>query len=170
MDDSQLPREQDEVARMLAALPRTAPLTDGEADRLVHRLRDERLLRAPRRWQPWLARAAAAAVIFALGTYAGARYARRDSLEEMLSRKDIGLSERVLLLQRAGSAYVHAAESYANATAKVDSGAVEVASQVLVGAANAIARKSLDAGMSARLTSALVPVRNTGPAKPIIWF
>src|SRR3569623_2032129 len=76
---------------------------------------------------------------------------RRSSLEDMLARKDLTTGERVLLLQRAGSAYVLAAQSYANATAHIDSSAVEVASQVLLGAAHAVARSSMDGGLSQRL-------------------
>ena len=61
----------------------------------------------------------------------------------------------MLLLQRAGSAYVRAAQGYADATTRIDSTAVEVASQVLVGAAHAVARNNLDAGMAARLAEVL---------------
>ena len=91
----------------------------------------------------------------------------------MLARRDLTPAERVLLLQRAGSAYVRAAQSYADATAKSDSNAVEVASRVLIGAAHAVARNSLDAGLSARLTSALQPgavIAAPVARKPIIWF
>jgi hypothetical protein len=90
----------------------------------------------------------------------------------MLDRKQLSVADRVLLLQRAGSAYVRAAQSYADATAHVDSNAVEVASRVLLGAAHAVARSSLDAGLSERLTTAMQPVvAPASPArKPIIWF
>jgi hypothetical protein len=116
--------------------------------------------------------AVAAVLVFLAGTFAGSRYATRNSLEEMLDRKQLSVADRVLLLQRAGSAYVRAAQSYADATAHVDSNAVEVASRVLLGAAHAVARSSLDAGLSERLTTAMQPVvAPASPArKPIIWF
>jgi hypothetical protein len=42
----------------------------------------------------------------------------------------------------------------------------------LLGAAHAVARSSLDAGLSARLTTAMQPVVAPDPAsrKPVIWF
>ena len=82
----------------------------------------------------WPLAAAAALVVFVLGAAAGVSYTRRNSLEELLARRDSPSPMRVLLLQRAGSAYVRAAQSYADATSKVDSNAVEVASRVLLGA------------------------------------
>ena len=111
-------------------------------------------------------------MIFAIGTFVGSRYARRNSLEETLAQNQLSVADRVLLLQRAGSAYVRAAQSYADATANVDSNAVEVASRVLLGAAHAVARSSLDAGLSARLTSAMQPAVSPEPSprKPVIWF
>jgi hypothetical protein len=50
---------------------------------------------------------------------------------------------------------------------QVDSTAVEVASRVLIGAAHAVARSGLDAGLSQGLSTVLTPVVNR---KPIIWF
>ena len=162
----------DEVLRQLAELPRTSPIEPGDADRLVAQLRQEGFFRPRRRALGWAIRAAAAVLIFAVGAFAGMQYARRNSLEEILSRKDLTVADRVLLLQRAGSAYVRAAQSYADATAHVDSSAVEVASRVLLGAAHAVARSSLDAGLSERLTTAMQPVDAPLPAshKPVIWF
>lgn len=164
--------DNDDVLRQLAELPRTAPLDPGETDRIVARLRQEGFFRARPRTLRRAIQAAAAAVIFAVGALAGSRYAHRNSLEEMLARTDLTVADRVLLLQRAGSAYVRAAQSYADATAHVDSGAVEVASRVLLGAAHAVARSSLDAGLSERLTTAMQPVAAPMPAapKPVIWF
>lgn len=161
-----------EILRLLDELPRTAPLDGGEADRIVARLRHEGFFRSRGRVLRWAIQAAAAVVIFALGAFAGSRYAHRNSLEEMLAQKHLSIADRVLLLQRAGSAYVRAAQSYADATANVDSNAVEVASRVLLGAAHAVARSSLDAGLSARLTTAMQPVISPEPAprKPVIWF
>lgn len=164
--------ETDEILRRLTELPRTLPIEPGGADRVVVQLRHEGFFRPRRRALGWTIRAAAAALIFAVGAAAGTQYARRNSLEDMLSRKDLTVADRVLLLQRAGSAYVHAAQSYADATANVDSNAVEVASRVLLGAAHAVARSSLDAGLSERLTTAMQPVVAPLPAsqKPVIWF
>lgn len=150
-----------------ADLPRTAALTPGEFERLAERLRDEGLLRPRRRPTRWMAGAAAAVALFSLGAFAGVRYAQKNSLEQMLARTDLTVAERVLVLQRAGSAYVRAAQAYADATAHVDSTAVEVASKVLLGAAHAVARNSLDAGLSHNLTTVLTPVVNR---KPVIWF
>ncbi|HEX8946065.1 MAG TPA: hypothetical protein VF785_23220 [Gemmatimonadaceae bacterium] len=164
--------DNDDVLRQLAELPRTTPLDAGETDRIVARLRQEGFFRARTRTLRWTIQAAAAAAIFAVGAFAGSRYAHRNSLEEILARTDLTVADRVLLLQRAGSAYVRAAQSYADATAHVDSGAVEVASRVLLGAAHAVARSSLDAGLSERLTTAMQPVAAPMPAapKPVIWF
>ncbi len=159
--------DDDEIAELLSALPRTAALQPGQADRLIEQLRREGFFQRRTRMLRFTLGAAAAIAIFALGALAGTRYARRNSLEEMLARKELTVAERVLLLQRAGSAYVKAAQSYADATAHVDSTAVEVASRVLMGAAHAVAKSSLDAGLSARISSALQPVANR---KPVIWF
>ena len=165
--DRDVPGLDDETLRLLETLPRTAPVDPGQADRLIAQLRREGFFQPRRRPLRWAIQTAAAAAIFAIGVALGTRYARQNSLEEMLARKDLTTSERVLLLQRAGTAYVRAAQSYADATAHVDSNAVEVASRVLLGAAHAVARTSLDAGLSDRLSNALTPVANK---KPIIWF
>ena len=154
-------------ADLFTDLPRTLPPTPGEFERIVEQLRREGFFRRRRRLARWIGGLAAAATIFALGTLAGARYTHENSLEQQLARKDLTVSERVLLLQRAGSAYVHAAQAYADATAHVDSTAVEVASRVLLGAAHAVARNGLDAGLSQGLTTVLTPVVNR---KPVIWF
>jgi hypothetical protein len=162
----------DDMLRRLAALPRTTPLDPRESDRIVAELRREGFFRPDRRALRWALRAAAAAVIFAVGAFAGSQYASRNSLEDMLARKQLGVADRVLLLQRAGSAYVRAAQAYADATAHIDSNAVEVASRVLLGAAHAVARSSLDAGLSERLTNVLQPAVAPAPLnrKPVIWF
>jgi hypothetical protein len=176
MKESQMHHDDTEhdsdILGMLAELPRTAPLDAGETDRMVARLRDDGFFRARGRASRWAIQAAAAAAIFTVGAFAGSRYARRNSLEEMLSRQHLSVADRVLLLQRAGSAYVRAAQSYADATAHVDSSAVEVASRVLLGAAHAVARSGLDAGLSARLTTAMQPAvaPETPSRKPVIWF
>ena len=152
---------------LFAELPRTTALTPGQFERLADRLREEGLLQPTPRVPRWIGGIAAAIAIFALGTFAGVRYAERNSLEQQLARNDLTVSDRVLLLQRAGSAYVRAAQAYADATAHVDSTAVEVASRVLLGAAHAVARNGLDAGLSHGLTTVLTPVVNR---KPVTWF
>jgi len=164
--------EHDDLARLFAELPRTAAVDASETDRLVAQLRREGFFRGRRPVLRWAIGAAAAAVIFAVGALAGSQYTRRNSLEEMLARKRLTVADRVLLLQRAGSAYVRAAQAYADATAHVDSSAVEVASRVLLGAAHAVARSSLDGGLSERLSSVLQPAAAPvpSPRKPVIWF
>lgn len=160
--------EHDDVPEFLATLPRTAPLTRGADDQIIEQLRREGFFRRRNRVWLYLGAAAAAGLIFVAGVFAGSRSAHRNSLEEMLARKDLTIAERVLLLQRAGSAYVQAAQSYADAAQHVDTTAVEVASRVLLGAAHAVARSSLDAGLSERLARALTPADNN--RKPVIWF
>jgi hypothetical protein len=176
-DDTPIPEYDADVNALFDALPREATEIDPRAaDRLVTRLRHEgffapvipspaRDLHFRRRWPIGIA---AAAILMALSAWGGWLAGRQGSLEEMLGRKDLTLSDRVLLLQRAGSAYVTAAESYASATARTDTTAIEVASRVLLGAARAVARNHLDAGVAARLTNVLQPSA-TSP-KPTIWF
>jgi hypothetical protein len=173
-DDHDIPVQyDDEELRLFAQLPREAPLAPGEGDRLIRRLRDDGFFHSRSgRWR-WALVAAAALVLFVSGVAAGGFMTRRNSLEDMLSRSDLGVGDHVLLLQRAGTAYVRAAQGYADATAHIDSGAVEVASKVLLGAAHAVARNSLDAGLSARLAAAFQPLVVTpvsAPRKPVIWF
>jgi hypothetical protein len=143
------------IPPMLAAgLNREAPLNPDAEARLVSALRQEGLLRHNRpRWVAPVAQLAAAIVLLVVGAWGGATYASRSSLEAMLGREDLAIGDRVLLLQRAGSAYVRAAQNYADAAKGVDSAAVEVASRVLVGAAQAVAKNSLDAGLTPRLVS-----------------
>jgi hypothetical protein len=158
---------------MFAELPRDVPVSPHDADVVVRRLKQEGFLRPRSHQWRWPLLAAAAMVLFAAGVITGRTIARRGSLEDMLARPRLTIDDRVLLLQRAGSAYVVAAQSYANATAHVDSTAVEVASKVLLGAANAVARSSLDAGLSARLATVFQPSTATPDPvsrKPVIWF
>ena len=172
-DNQDLPAYDDSELALFAQLPREVAVADGDADRMIERLEHDGFFRRRQRRLSWPLAAAAALVVFALGAAAGVSYTRRNSLEELLSRRDLAIADRVLLLQRAGSAYVRAAQSYADATSKVDSNAVEVASRVLLGAAHAVARNSLDAGLSARLSSALQPHTVTpvsAARKPVIWF
>jgi hypothetical protein len=172
-DEQDLPAYDEHALALFAQLPREAPLAPGEVDRTVNRLMDGGFFRQRRRAARWPMLAAAALIVFTLGGAAGISYARRNSLEELLTRSDLAVADRVLLLQRAGSAYVRAAQGYADATATVDSSAVEVASRVLIGAAHAVARSSLDAGLSARLSSVLQPnamVPASINRKPVTWF
>lgn len=156
----------DEDLVLFAELPREIPVDAGEVDHVVRRLRSDGFFRRQSRVWRNAALAAAAVFIFAVGVALGSYVTRRGSLEDMLARRDLEVSDRILLLQRAGSAYVTAAQGYADATAHIDSSAVEVASHVLLGAAHAVARSNLDAGVAARLSAALQPP----PPKTVLWF
>jgi hypothetical protein len=186
-DDFPIPDYDAELRALFDALPHEAPTDPNAASRLAVRLRHEgffvpsvipspsslTLLRAGRvrdvlfSWRlPALA--AAAVVLMALSAWVGWTAGRHGSLEEMLSRTDLTVADRVLLLQRAGSAYVTAAQSYANATARTDTTAIEVASRVLLGAAHAVARNHLDAGIAEQLTSVLQ--QSATRSRPTVWF
>ena len=157
-----------EERALLAALPRERDGDPATEERLVEALSREGHFRpAGRSARGWL-RAAAAVALLVLGGVAGARLEARRSLEAMIDRDDLSANERVLVLQRAGSAYVRAAHAYADAVAETDSTAVEVASNVLIGAAQAVARSDLDGGLTPRLTAVLA----SGPAEPdsLIWY
>jgi hypothetical protein len=172
-DSSELTeKERDQFARLPRELKAGSDVEDG----VVTALRAEGYF-ARRSRAPVAVRAAAAAgalIAVALGGgFVGGRIAARTSLEGQLARDDLSLADRVLLLQRAGSAYVTAAHAYADATAKTDSTAVEVARQVLLGAAHAVVRSQLDAGIAERLTSMLqspVSRPTARTAAPILWF
>ena len=139
------------------ALPRESMITPGEESRLVAALRSEGFFRRRSRVPVVLLQVAAAVVLFVAGGYVGTRMEPQDTIESMLERTDLSLDDRVLLLQRAGSAYVRAANGYASATSVVDSAAVEVASKVLMGAAHAVARQSLDGGFTVQLATMFNP-------------
>jgi len=151
---------------MFAALPRESAIEPVAEERLVDALRHEGYFRRRTSQGRWAWQMAAAIALLAGGAFGGMRYAERHSLERMLTSKDLPLSDRVLLLQRAGSAYIQAANGYADATVRIDSSAVEVASQVLLGAASAVARRKMDGGMSASL-AALMHQGNTTPQHSI---
>src|ERR1043165_3484548 len=89
-----------------ARLAREARVSPGEADVVVQRLKHEGLLRPRATKARWAGLAAAAILLFVAGAVVGRSSAQRGSLEDMLVRRDLTLDERVLLLQRAGSAYV----------------------------------------------------------------
>jgi hypothetical protein len=146
---------------LLDALPRESTLPPGHEDDVVDALRDAGFFRR-RQWRPNVVLQIAAAVALfvsggVVGAVADARLTTRNTIESLLARTDLSLNDRVLLLQRAGTAYVRAANGYAEATTAIDSTAVEVASQVLMGAAHAVARQDLDGGMTVQLAAMLAP-------------
>jgi hypothetical protein len=159
--------------KLFSLLPRESELVPETEDRLVRALRGEGFFR-PRRWMAGvMLQLAAAIVLLLVGGLVGSRIAMRGSLEASLAREGLSAAERVLLLQRAGSMYVRAANAYAEATAKTDSTAIEVASQVLIGAAQAVARSDLDGGLSPQLTAVLQKAAQARPStttQPILWF
>jgi hypothetical protein len=165
---------------LFAALPRELPADRGEEDALVSALRREGFFAQRPAWRSTLTRVAAAALLALgsglFGALIGARIATRSSLEAQLARADLSIADRTLLLQRAGSAYVQAAHGYADATAQSDSTAVEVARQVLLGAAHAVVRGRLDRGIATSLTKVLhdsVARRAAQPGShtsPLIWY
>jgi hypothetical protein len=162
--------------RLFSALPREMPLDPTLEDRVVAALRSERFFLHGTSRRGVALRASLVAMLLLAVSLAsaalGARLATRNSLEVMVGRPDLSVGDRVLLLQRAGSAYVRAAHAYADGTQLADSSAVEVARQVLLGAAHAVVRSRLDAGVASRLTTllqtpAVSPTRST---RNIIWF
>ena len=162
---------------LFAALPRASELDPALEERVIAALRVDGYFR-PRDRRVIRAVAIAAGLLLfaiggAIGAFVGSRYAMRNSLETLIARRNLSVAERVLLLQRAGSAYVRAAHGYADATARADSTAVEVASQVLVGAAQAMARSRLDSRVSAGLTAVLqrgVTPGATRISPSVLWF
>ena len=176
LDDEDVTDLSERERRLVAALPRESVPSPHEIDHLVSALRSEGFFRTPPRrasWGSWVPRLAAAVLLLLLGGWAGARIATQNSLEAMLDRTDLSVSERILLMQRAGSAYVRASNAYASSVAKADSTAVEVASQVLIGAAQAVAGSDLGTGVSSRLTAALrsrAEPAATSVSQRVIWF
>jgi hypothetical protein len=175
MSDEQDVTDLDEHGRQLfEALPRESAPRPHELDHLVSALRAEGFFRARAPRLSWAMQLAAAIVLVVVGGMVGAKIATRNSLEAQLERTDLSVSDRILLMQRAGSAYVRASNAYAGSVARADSTAVEVASRVLMGAAQAVARSDLDGGVSSRLTAAL-RARDDVTAPPptpqrVIWF
>lgn len=157
---------------LFAALPRETHGRSGDADRLLAVLRRDGVI-APRPLisrtaRPW-ALAAAGMALFLAGAFTGQRFATRNSLERALARTNLTVADRILLLQRAGSAYVTAANGYANATQRADSTAVEVANQVLRGAAHAVVRSNLNTRTASNLLVALQG-RDTTSHKSLLWY
>lgn len=159
------PRER----KLFDELPRESAADPASTDRLVSALRREGFLRGHARRPHWALQLAAAALVFAAGALSGGRFATRNSLERALARADLTVSDRILLLQRAGSAYVTAAHGYADATAHADSTAVEVANQVLIGAAHAVVKSKLGSTLSSSLMSVL-QAADAKPRNPILWY
>jgi len=174
MSDEFEPNEVDaRLQRLFTTLPRENAPEPRELDHLVTALKAEGFLRRRDPRFSWVLQIAAAVVLLVSGGIAGARIANRNSLEVMLMRTDLSLPDRILLMQRAGSAYVRAANSYAGAASQTDSTAIEVASRVLLGAAQAVARSKLDGGLTPSLTAALRATAaepSPAPRQRIIWF
>lgn len=177
-DDFKMTELDADERRMFASLPREMPTLLEDEERIVQALRSEGFFRrhrfAPRRALRLVAALAIMLVGGIVGSVIGARLGIRTSLEAQLARDDLTIAERILLLQRAGSAYVQAAHAYADATAQTDSTAVEVARQVLLGAAHAVVRSRLDAGTAASLTNVLQDstTRRVSRQQPsqVIWY
>jgi hypothetical protein len=168
--------ERDELTQhereLFAALPRESTPDPVATDRLLRAMRYDGMLRPSQRFSPAMRvalRIAAGLALFIGGAFAGSRYAMRNSLETALQRRDLTVVDRILLLQRAGSAYVTAADAYANATQQADSTAVEVANQVLRGAASAVVRGSLNTRTANNLLVALQG-RDTTSQKTLLWY
>ena len=155
----------------LASLARTSEPAPGVENRVVASLRREGLVVRRRPVAPMLLGLAAALLLFVSGVWVGARVARRGSLEAQLTRDDASAAERVLVLQRAGSAYIRAMQRVATAAPR-DSTAAEVATQALTGAAFAAARARLDSGLSPRLVAFFEASRPTsaGSGPTLIWY
>jgi hypothetical protein len=156
---------------LFARLPRESAPGPASTDQLVAVLRREGFFHRRARRANWALQLAAAVALFASGAVAGARFATRSSLERALARTDLTVPDRILLLQRAGSAYVTAAHGYADATAHADSTAVEVANQVLRGAAHAVMKSNLNSTLSASLVAVLqTQPSHSNASKPILWY
>ena len=174
MSDEFEPNEVDaRLQRLFSALPSESPPEPRAIEDLITALKAEGFLRRRGPRFAWARQLAAAVALLVLGGIVGARIASRNSLESMLTRTDLSLADRILLMQRAGSAYVRAANSYASAASRTDSTAIEVASRVLLGAAQAVARSKLDGGLTPSLTAALRSTAAEAPSaqrQHIIWF
>jgi hypothetical protein len=168
-EDNELSNHESEL---FAALPRESAPDPVATDRLLRAMRHDGMLRPPQRFSPAARIAlqlAAGLVLFVGGAFAGSRYAMRNSLETALQRQDLTVVDRILLLQRAGSAYITAADAYAGATKQADSTAIEVANQVLRGAASAVVRSSLNTRTANNLLAALQG-RDTTSQKTLLWY
>ena len=160
--------------RLFRNLPRTALPDPAVEESVVARLREERLLRSRAARLKRAARFALAAGLIAAawigGANYGARSARGGSIEGMLARTDLSATERILLMQRAGSAYVAAANGYASSVKNADAAAMEVSSQVLIGAAQAVARTQLNGSLAARIAGLVREAPSAPKIQPVIWY
>ena len=173
MSDQEYHELDEQERRLFAELPRESAAVPRELDHLVSALKAEGFLGSRRRGAHWALMLAAAVVLVVVSGFAGARLATRNSLEAQLERTDLSVADRILLMQRAGSAYVRASNAYAGAVAQTDSTAIEVASRVLLGAAQAVARSNLDGGVSPSLTAVLrARGADTARVSPqrVLWF
>jgi hypothetical protein len=165
----------DDERRLFQGLSKDCVLDPHLEDAVVARLRREGLLRTPVRRFASAAFLALAAGLIAVAWLGGVRYgaqqAHASSIEGLLARADLSDGERTLLMQRAGSAYVAAAHAYASSVKSADSTAVEVSSQVLMGAAQAVARTNLNGALATRIAG-LMKDAQAGPVKtqPVIWY
>lgn len=160
--------------QLFNALPRASAANAAVEERIVAQLRDEGLLRTrARRFRAPIFMAIAAGLIVGAwmgGARYGASAVRAASIEGQLERTDLSSADRILLMQRAGSAYVAAANGYAASVKRTDSTAVEVSSQVLMGAARAVARTGLDGTLEPRLASVLGDLKSRAANHSVIWY
>src|SRR5215510_2850219 len=116
MSDEFDPNEPDErLTQLMSELPRESVANPRELDHLVTALQAEGFLQSRARQRNWSLQVAAAIVLAVASGYIGARIAARNSLEARLERTDLTIPDRILLMQRAGSAYVRATNAYAAA-------------------------------------------------------
>jgi hypothetical protein len=160
---------------LFESLPRLAVPDPALESEIVSRLGEEGLLRSRRPGFGNLAMAIMAAGLVAAAWFGGVRrgaaLARESSLEGQLARYDLTTAERILLMQRAGSAYVNAANAYASAVEKNDSTAIEVSSRVLLSAAQAVARTKLDGALAPQIASMLRSAHGSpSTVHPVIWY
>lgn len=169
IEQSNFPHDDPERA-WLASLARESDAPPGAEDRMVQALRRDGLLARRFRLAPAMAELAAALLLFASGEWAGARLARRASLEGELARTNASPADRILTLQRAGSDYRLAMQRVADVAPR-DSTAAEVTAHALTGAALAAARANLDDGLSPRLIAAVSQqASDTSRGATLIWY
>src|SRR5262252_6586778 len=132
----------DDDRDLVARLPRERSASADREDQMVALLRQHGYFR-PRHPRGLIGAAVAAAVlVFLSGTLFGQWRAEQRSLEFALERNDLSDADRVLVLQRAGSAYVRASEQLAGVASSSPT-ARDVAVHILAGAAQAAARANL---------------------------
>ena len=164
-----------EERRLFAALPKTKDVDPRLENAVVTALQREGLLRSSGGRRSAFAFVALAATLVLAAWLGGVRWgaqsARADSIEGLLARADLSASERVLLMQRAGSAYVAATNQYVASVDQVDAVAAEVSSRTLLGAAQAVARARVNGPLATRIAAIMGDARGeAGQAKPVIWY